>query len=124
MTSISPCLLVKPARVWNASSAPFVNLYSVFFDCRLSIPRLLPGLRGKKTPTTKQKQTNKPLNYPPQNQNNPRTTGMFQLALLENNILVLQASKLTEQWTVLHDKILLSGAPDHCILPLSLPIPS
>lgn len=44
---------------------------------------------------------------------------MFQLALLENIILVLQASKLREQWTILHDKILLSGAPDHGILPLA-----
>lgn len=47
---------------------------------------------------------------------------MFHLALLENIILILQASKLREQWTILHDTILPSGACDHYILLLSLSI--
>lgn len=36
---------------------------------------------------------------------------MFRFALLENTALVLQASKLRKQWTILHDKMLLSAAP-------------
>lgn len=46
----------------------------MFFDCCFLILWLLPGLRGEKTPTTNQNQTNKTLNNPPQNQNNSRSS--------------------------------------------------
>ncbi|RLV63921.1 hypothetical protein DV515_00017779, partial [Chloebia gouldiae] len=74
---------------------PFTSCFFVVFDCRLFIPWLLPRLRGKKN------QTNSTLTT-------QGAVGVLQLALLGNITLVLQASKLREQWTILHDKILVS----------------